>query len=161
MLRYTPKKNKKGRLWALLAALFGAFLMFFSLSLAWRWGLFLQMLSLFLFVLSFEVLYRYELITYTYLADDRDFVILRRVGKKTRTVCGLSMADAVSLVKTPKKKRGLPKGAVRYNFTASMRAKAPYSILFEDGDRLFEIVFEPNEEMCAFLRARIGEKGAG
>lgn len=163
-MQYTPKKNKKGSVVSLLFMLLGGAGLAFSVTAAFRYSLLAQMISLFLFILSFEFFYRYEMTTYLYAVDENDFVVIKSVGKKKTYVCNLAMSTAVAITQTPKKssaRRALEEQhgrvGIRYNLTQVMRPKNPYSILFSFNGKVAEIVFEPDDAMVNALRVRISE----
>lgn len=164
ILKYTPKKNKKGSLVSLLFTLIGGAGLVFSVTTAGRFSLYFQLISLFLFVIGFEFLYRYEMTTFVYMIDDNNFVIIKEVGKKKTCVCNLAMCTAIAILQTPKKKKdkkAMEKAhgrvSIRYNHAQTMHPRHPYSLLFDFNDRVAEIVFEPSEQMIAALQARIAE----
>ena len=163
-MQYTPKKNKKGSVISLLFMLLGGAGLAFSVTAAFRYSLLAQMISLFLFILSFEFFYRYEMTTYLYAVDENDFVVIKSVGKKKTYVCNLAMSTAVAITQTPKRRSARRfleekhgKIGIRYNLTQTMRPQNPYSILFFFNDKVAEIVFESNEAMVNVLKARISE----
>ena len=163
-LQYTPKKNKKGSVISLLFMILGGMGLAFSVTAELRYSLFVQLISLFLFILSFEFFYRYEMTTYSYVFDEKDFIVIKSVGKKQTYVCNLSMSTALAIVPTPKKnkervalEKQYGKIGIRYNLTQVMRPNSPYSILFFFNDKTAEIVFEPNDKMVNALKGRISE----
>ena len=163
-MQYTPKKNKKGSVISLLFMLLGGMGLAFSVTASFRYSLLVQMISLFLFILSFEFFYRYEMTTYLYAFDENDFVVIKSVGKKKTYVCNLAMSTAVEITRTPKKQKAClaleekhGKIGIRYNLTQTMRPENPYSILFFFNGKVAEIVFEPDEAMVNALAARISE----
>lgn len=161
-LQYTPKKNKKGSVISLLFMLLGGMGLTFSVTAELRYSLFVQLISLFLFILSFEFFYRYEMTTYLYVADGKDFIVIKTVGKKKTYVCNLAMSTAVAIMKTPKKRKDrlalekqYGKIGIRYNLAQVMRPENPYSILFFFNDKVAEIVFEPDDAMVNALKQYI------
>lgn len=165
-MKYTPRKNKKGRIVSLVCMLLGGIGLVFSVTSDIRYALLVQTVSLFLFVLSFEFFYRYEMTVFTYIFDERNFVVIKTVGKRKTSVCNLSMSTALCLTETPKKqtRKALEKEygkiTIRYNHAQVMRPKHPYSILFSFNDTVAEIVFEPSDEMVFALKKRIAENEA-
>lgn len=164
ILKYTPKKNKKGSLVALALTLLGGVGLVFSVTAELGSTLYVQLISLFLFVLGFEFLYRYEMTTFVYILDEKDFVIIKEVGKKKTCVCNLSMRTALSIHPTPKKKKDknaiektYGKVGICYNYTQAMCSKQKYSILFSFNDKVAEIIFEPSAPMIPALQKRIAE----
>ncbi len=164
ILKYTPKKNKKGSIVSLICALIGGAGLIYSVSSEIQYALYFQLISLFLFVIGFEFLYRYEMTTFVYILDEKDFVIIKEVGKKKTCVCNLAMSTALSIHPTPKKKKAKKaleetygKIGIRYNHTQAMCAKHSYSILFSFNDKVAEIVFEPSDQMISELQKRIAE----
>lgn len=161
-MKYTPKKNKKGGVVSLVCMLLGGLGLVFSVTSDMRYSLLVQMVSLFLFVISFEFFYRYEMTVFTYILDEKDFVIIKEIGRKKTCVCNLAMSTALAITKTPKKKkerRALEemhgKIGIRYNLAQVMRPKRPYSILFSFNGKVAEVVFEPSDMMVDALKDRI------
>jgi len=166
-LKYTPKKDKKGSIVSLICMLLGGAGLIFSVTSDFRYSLLVQMAALFLFVLSFEFFYRYEMTTYIYILDEKDFVVIKEVGKKRTSVCNLAMSTAIAITRTPKKKkekRALEQAygsiGIRYNLSQVMRPEHPYSVLFSFNGKVAEIVFEPDDMMADALKSRIAENDA-
>ncbi len=166
-LKYTPKKNKKGRIVSLICMLLGGMGLVFSVTADMSYSLLVQMLSLFLFVISFEFFYRYEMTTFTYILDEKNFVVIKEVGKKKTCVCNLAMSTALAVLETPKKsaerksmEAEYGRIGIRYNHAQVMRPKHPYSVLFSFNDKIAEIVFEPSDMMVMMLKSRIAENEA-
>ena len=164
ILKYTPKKNKKGSLVSLVLTLLGGAGLVFSVTAELESALYVQLISLFLFVLGFEFLYRYEMTTFVYILDEKDFVIIKEVGKKKTCVCNLSMRTALSIHPTSKRKKDKKslektygRTEIRYNHTQAMCSKQKYSILFSFNDKVAEIIFEPSEQMVSAIQKRIAE----
>ena len=163
-MKYTPKKNKKGRIVSLFCMLFGGMGLVFSVTADIRYALLVQMVSLFLFVISFEFFYRYEMTTFTYIVDEKNFVIIKTVGKKQTCVCNLALCTALAIQQTPKKAKerkaieeAYGRIGIRYNHAQTMRPKHPYSILFSFNDKIAEIIFEPSDQMADMLMDQIEE----
>jgi hypothetical protein len=108
--------------------------------------------------------FRNELESRFIILDEKDFVIIKEVGKKKTCVCNLSMRTALSIHPTPKKKKDknaiektYGKVGICYNYTQAMCSKQKYSILFSFNDKVAEIIFEPSAPMISALQKRIAE----
>ena len=163
-MKYTPKKDKKGSIVSLICMLLGGAGLVFSVTADFRYSLLVQMVSLFLFILSFEFFYRYEMTTYIYILDEKDFVVIKEVGKKRTSVCNLAMSTAIAITQTPKKKKDrrtleatYGRVGIRYNLSQVMHPERPYSVLFSFNEKVAEIIFEPDAMMVEALRSRIAE----
>ena len=149
---------------SLCLMLFGGAGLIASVTLTMRYAMLFQMAALFLFIFSFEFFYRYEMTTFIYEMDGKDFVIVREVGKNKKIVCNLSMSTALLLLPTPKDRearlmveKDCGKATIRYNHAQTMRPKKPYSVFFDFNGRVAEIIFEPNEAMILAMRECICE----
>ncbi len=162
-MKFTPKKNKKGSRTALALAIFGSAFLILSCNVSLSYGIYLQLASGFLFLLSFEVFYRYELTVFTYYLDEKHLVITKTVGKKSTCVCDVELCDAVACLKKPtrKEKRRLEqeygKLVSRYNRAQTRSPKAAYSVFFLQNGKLSELILEPSEEMVGKLAMKIAE----
>ena len=157
-MKYTPEKNKTAKLIS-LAALLVACALIGTLFLKVRYQVVYEVIALLFYLFSFELLYRYVLITYTYIIDEGNFIVMKQTGKRQIYVCNLAMSTAIELVKTPKTKEEKAAFAerfgrvkIRYNYCQVITPKETYSYLFEFNGETVEIVFQPNEEMRAMIR---------
>ncbi len=164
-MEHIPPKGKKGKRLSVVflviacAGLIGAAV----LDVGYR--LFYQLVAVGVYIFSFELLNRYHLSSFCYAVDDENFIITKRFGKKTQTVCNLSLSTLLAIEKTPKtkeekefcRKHGI-KAPIRYNYCQSLQPKISYRIFFEFNGKIAEITFEPNESMVLFIQNKIRAK---
>lgn len=161
-MKYIPPKKKNVRWVSLVCMLLGGMGLVFSVTANFRYSLLIQMVSLFLFVISFEFFYRYEMTTFAYIVDEKNFVVIKSVGKKQTCVCNLALSTAIAIRKTPKKKKERREAqtlygtvGIRYNHAQTLCPRQPYSIYFSFNDKIAEIVFEPSAQMAEAIADKI------
>ncbi len=149
---------------ALFCLIFGGFGVFFAVNTDFCFSIWCLMPALFLIMLGFEVVYRYELTVFTYILGENDLIILKKAGKKEECVCHLPLHTALVMEKLPKRKmrrkwkKEYGKIAIRYNFSQTACPKNAYSVLFSYENKIAEIMFEPNENMVMAMQYHIREK---
>ena len=164
-MEYIPPKNKKGKRLSVVflviacAGLVGAAL----LDIEYR--VFYQLLALLICAFSFELLNRYYFTTYIYAVDEENFIIRKCMGKRTKTVCSLSLSTMLAIEKKPKDQasrealsKRLGKREIRYDYCQSLFPNDSYLIFFEFNGKTAEIAFEPNEAMIRLLNDRLHTK---
>lgn len=160
-MKYTPEKNKTAK-WISMASFLVALVLISTLFVRVRFQVFYELLALIFYLISFDLLYRYVLVTYTYIMEDGNFIVIKRTGRKEVCVCNLVMNMSIALVKTPKTgaekaefAKRFGKMRVRYNFCQVINPQNAYSYLLVFGEGTAEIVFQPNEEMLAAIEAEL------
>ena len=97
---------------------------------------------------------RFGICSYTYILEDFEFIIIRRFGKKTMTVCRLYYTDITKVIHFDEAKDKI-KGRNRYSYRAKMLSKDFYCLFYtlenEDG----VVLFEPNEAFVNLLKKHI------
>lgn len=164
-MQHTPKKNQKGKKRSAFLMATACIGLVASALLKIEYRLFYQLIALLACVLSFEMLNRYYLTTYTYTVDEESFIITKRTGKRTQTVCNLSLQTLLGIEKQTKTKEarlqrdrtyGTPR--LRYNYCQSMSPAESYLIFFEFNGKTAEIAFEPDQAMVSALLHELHRK---
>ena len=163
-MKFTPEKNKTAKFYSLISMLVGCVLVG-TLFLDVPYKVIYEVIALIFYVLSFELMYRYSFTTFTYIVEDGNFIVSKRMGQRVQTVCNVSMRTAEALVKTPKTKeekeafaKAYGRVKIRYNYCQILLPKDCRSYLFRFNGELAEIVFQPNEAMETAILRMIAEK---
>ena len=161
-MEYIPPKGKKGKRISVVLLVIACAALIGASVLNINYRLFYQLVAVFIYAFSFELLNRYHLTTFRYMVTEEDFIITKRMGKRVQTVCCLSLSTLIGIEKTPKTKeekeafvRRYGKPTIRYNYCQSLSPKLSYCILFDFNGRLTQIVFEGSEKMAQYLNAYI------
>ncbi len=164
-MEYTPPKGKKGKRLSVVLVMIACAGLIGASVLDVPYRLFYQLTAVCIYIFSFELLNRYHLTTYRYLVTEEDFIITKRLGKRTQTVCCLSLSTMIGIEKTPKTKaeraafdRRYGKPPIRYNYCQSLAPETSYRILFDFNGRCAQIVFEGNERMAQYLKEYLRTK---
>lgn len=161
-MEHIPQKNKKGKRLSIVFLVIACVGLVGASVLDIRYRVFYQLTALLVYAFSFEILNRYYFTTYIYAVEGDDFIIRKRTGKRTQTVCNLALSTMLAIEKKPKtaearadfrKRNG--RSGIHYNYCQSFLPKEPYLILFEFNGKTAEIAFEPNEAMVCLLRERL------
>ena len=161
-MEHIPPKGKKGKRLSIVFLVISCVSLIGASVLDIGYRLFYQLIALGIYIFSFELLNRYHLSTYCYAVDENNFIITKRMGKRTQTVCSLSLSTLLAIEKTPKTKKQkeaffavTPKASYRYNYCQSLRPAVSYTVFFEFNGKVASVVFEPNEAMVLCLKNRI------
>lgn len=162
-MKYTPKKEK-GATWICVASVIAIGLLGGTISLDLPYKVLFEVAAFLLCVLTLEMFIRYVLTEYSYSIEGDDFIVMKRVGRRTQYVCNLSLRTAIGLFETRSLQKEKAEESdyghiqIRYDFCQTIRKSGAYSLLFEFNDKIAEIKFQPNEEMRSQLQ-RILENG--
>lgn len=164
-MEHIPPKGKKGKRLSVVFFVISCVTLIGASVLDIGYRLFYQLIAIGIYIFSFELLNRYHLSTYCYAVDEENFVITKRMGKRTQTVCSLALSTLLDIEKTPKTKeekeafRALtPKASYRYNYCQSLRPNVSYTVFFEFNGKVASVSFEPNEAMVLYLKNKIRAK---
>lgn len=164
-MEYIPSKDKKSKRVASVILAISCIGLIGASLLDVQYRLFYQLISLLVAVLSFEILYRYHLTTYIYAVQENDFVIAKRIGARTQTVCNLALSTLIAVQKTPKTKEEkqkfsetFGKALLRYNYCQSISPKISYTAVFAFNDKYARIDFEANATFVSFLENYLSKK---
>ena len=87
------------------------------------------------------------------------------MGRRTQTVCNLSLSTLMDIEKKPKTKEEkeefqirCPRASYRYNYCQSLKPKVSYVIFFEFNGKVASVDFEPDEAMVLHLKSIICAK---
>lgn len=159
-MEHIPQKNKKGKYLSIVFLVIACVGLVGTSVLDIRFRFFYQLTALLIYAFSFEILNRYYFTTYIYTItiDNRDFMITKRTGKRSQTVCNLALSTMLGIERKPKTKQDrllltqrFGKSRIHYNYCQSLSPKSPYIILFDFNGKVAEVVFEPNEAMVCYL----------
>ncbi len=148
---------------ALFCLILGGFCLIFSINTDFFFSVWMFVPAVFLILLAFEVIYRYELTVFTYILGENALIIIKKSGKKEKCVCNLPLNTALAITRLPKRKmrkkleKEHGKIAARYNFAQTASPKHAYSVLFWVDNRVAEVIFEPSEEMVMAICPHIHE----
>ena len=95
------------------------------------------------FSVAILVSVRFGICSYTYILDDFEFIVIQRIGKKTRTVCRLFYTDITDLIHFDKAKNKL-KGRTKYNYRVKIFPHSSYCLFYELGNESGVVLFEPD-----------------
>ena len=165
-MRYTPKKNGTAKIISFTCVLVGCLLLA-TVFLDVKYKVIYEIIALLFYVYSFELLFRYVFTEYTYILDEGNFIVMKRMGRRQMYACNVSMTTALDIVKTPKTKderiafaEKFGRVKVRYNYCQVIRPKDAYSYLFEFNGEAAEIVFQPDDRMLEEIRRTAAANGA-
>ena len=144
----TPKGSpKKAISLSMLFLLLSLVLFVFSTA----WGEILstvfKTISLASFGCALAVISRYLIFSYTYSADDYEFLICRSSKFGAKIVCRLYYSDITDIeraseyLKKAKKQKDRPR---LYNYCASMSTKNAYALTYDIGGEVCVLLFEPD-----------------
>lgn len=166
-MEHIPPKGKKGKRLSIVFLVISCLGLIGASVLDIGYRLFYQLIAVGVYIFSFELLNRYYLSSFRYVVDDKNFIITKRMGKRTQTVCSLSLSTLLAIEKTPKTKEEKeefrlhsPKASIRYNYCQSMQPKISYRIFFEFNDKIASVEFEPDEAMVLYLKGKVCAKKA-
>lgn len=164
-MEHIPPRGKKGKRLSIVFLVISCVGLIGAAVLDVSYRLFYQLIAIGIYIFSFELLNRYHLSSYCYTIDEKDFIITKRMGKRTQTVCCLSLSTLLAIEKTPKTKKQkeaflavAPKASYRYNYCQSLLPDVSYTVFFEFNGKVAAVVFEPNEAMVLHLKNKICSK---
>ena len=100
-----------------------------------------------------ELSVKYFIPVYTYVIDDKSFVITKTLGKKVTTVCNIDTYRVVSVLTEPDYKNSHKQEVSNiYNYSCNPFNKSNYVLVFEYSNSREAVIFEPNEAMVGFIR---------
>ena len=147
-MNYTPKGSPKRAIsLSMLFLMVSVVLFVFSTA----WGEILstvfKTISLVSFGCVFAVISRYLIFSYTYSADDFEFLIYRSSKFSSRVVCRLYYSDITDIekaseyLKKAKKQKDRPR---LYNYCVSTTTKNAYALTYDIGGEVCVLLFEPD-----------------
>lgn len=164
-MQHIPPKNKKGKKLSVCFLIFSCIGLVGASVLDVEYRVFYQLIAVMAYVFSFELLNRYYFSTYSYHIEEKDFIIRSTTGKRTKTLCNLSLSTLLAIEKKPKTKaqredmtKRYGKSMIHYNYCQSFMPTTPYVILFEFNGKVAKIAFEPNEAMVCYLNELLRTK---
>ncbi len=157
-MEHIPQKNKNGKRLSLVFLIAACVGLVGASVLDVQYRVFYQLIALSVAAISFEIVNRYYFSTYIYTVNEKDFIITKRTGKKSQTVCNLSLSTMLAIEKKPQNKKAraeftkrFGKINIHYNYCQSLFPAQSYVILFEFNGKTAAIAFEPNEAMVCRL----------
>ena len=164
-MEYTPPKEKKGKRLSVVFLVIACVGLIGASVLDIRYRVFYQLIAFLVYLFSFELLNRYYLTSFYYTVNEKDFIITKRMGKRTQTVCNLALSTLLGIEKTPKTKEEkemfssrFGKALLRYNYCQALQPKSSYTIVFEFNGKNAAIAFEPNEAMVLCIQNKLRSK---
>lgn len=153
---FTPKKRTLLNVTISLSALliFAVFVVISKLfnlpDVVWQGAFFV------LAIIMCELLTKYFLPIYTYLVDEKSFIIRKTLGKKDVTVCNVDLPRVVALYTKEEYKKQEEYHPVNvYNYNGNIVPASCYVLIFEYSDCTEAVIFESNTEMAELIRASI------
>lgn len=159
-MTYIPTKDKKAQYFSLLLIISGFAVMLVASFLPYR-AVF-QALSLVIVAGGIFLLVRYVLSDFRYIIDDRedgsaDFIVFKKQGRNDIKVCHISLFNVEDIYKfADKKVKSDNRYAYNQNFTDER-----YVLLTREGEKLIEIIIEPNEKFLEEIKNRVGCGASG
>ena len=140
-----PKKDKKASLTALLAAIFSvlcfAFSSFMTAPVAY------QLTGLVLAVAALQVYMKFVQSGYVYEVTENDLRVHKITGKKSTTVCSMSLEESLtgvlSAAYAAKNAAKLPKNTISLNFCPNLFCE-DFAVYFNFNGRVAKLKFEPD-----------------
>lgn len=144
-MKYTPYSDTKSiKFIVLLLTLCSLILIGCSLAIGGISSEVMKTVAVIPFSAAVIVSIRFGICSYTYILDDFEFIVLQRVGKKTRTVCRLYYTDIAEVMRFSEAKDKI-KGRIRYNYRVKILPQRSYCLFYELGNENGVILFEPND----------------
>jgi len=154
-MKYYPPKNSLASRLAFVNILAG--FIFFAAGSVTHYKWIGQAIGVIAIVAGIQFLVRFVLCEYRYIleyADDGgcDLIVCKRTGKNDIKVCHISMGCVTEITGREKKK---VKTSKIFNYCQNFGAKG-ISVIYEDGDRLCEIILEADTAFADALRSSMG-----
>ena len=156
-MEYTPPKEKKGKRLSAVFLVIACVGLIGASVLDIRYRVFYQLIAFIVYLFSFELL-----TSFCYTVNEKDFIITKRMGKRTQTVCNLALSTLLGIEKTPKTKEEkerfcsrFGKALLRYNYCQALNPKNSYTVVFEFNGKNAAIMFEPNEAMVLCIQNKM------
>lgn len=144
-MKHTPYSDTKSiKFIVLLLAMCSLILVGCSLVIGGISSEVMKFVAVIPFLAAALVATRFGICSYTYILDDFEFIVLQRIGKKTRTVCRLYYTDVTEIIRYEDAKDKI-KGRIRYNYRVKILPQRSYCLFYELGNENGVILFEPND----------------
>lgn len=141
-----PKKDKKASLTALLAAIFSV--LCFAFSSFMNAPVVYQLTGLVLAVVALQVYMKFVQSSYVYEVTENDLRIHKTTGKKSMTVCSMSLEESLtgvlSAAYAAKNAAKLPKNTISLNFCQNLFCEDFAVYYFNFNGRVAKLKFEPD-----------------
>ncbi len=152
---YAPKPDKKAKNLSLLFIITGFVLMLFASYIPYR-AIF-QAFAILIVSAGLFILVRYVLSEFRYIIDDRDdgnsdFIVYKKQGKNDVKVCHISLYNVEDIYRYGDKK---VKSDNRYAYNQNMTDEK-YVLLTKEGEKLIEIIIEPDKFFLQEIKKRAG-----
>jgi len=158
-MKYIPKKTALARRLAFVNLLCG--IIFFAVGSATEMQWIGQCIGLIAIVAGVQFLIRFVMTDYTYIIEDSEdgdvcLIVYKKTGGKEIKLCHISLYYVTNVCERVKKNEKADKV---YNYCQNFGARA-VSVMYEDSDKLCEIIIEADKAFTDAINERIG-KGSG
>ena len=151
-MKYTPYSDTRIiKIIVLLLTLCSLILIGCSLAIGGISSEVMKTIAVIPFSAAVMVSIRFGICSYTYILDDFEFIVLQRIGKKTRTVCRLYYTDVTEVMRFSEAKDKI-KGRNKYNYRVKILPYSSYCLFYELGNEDGVVLFEPNENFVKVLK---------
>lgn len=152
-----PKTNRKAAVLSLVSAVFSVFCFFFSSFMAAP--ILYQITGLALAVIALQVYMKFVQCDYVYEVTDNDLKIHKVTGKKSLTVCSMSLEESMTGVLgaeyVQKNVASLPKNTISLNFCKNIFCEDYAFYFFNFNGKIARLKFEPDEAFAARVNQAI------
>ena len=156
MIKYQPEKDKRSSYLSLILLIGG--LLIFMLSGSFKLAPFItQLVAIVMIVLSVQIMQRYVLSEYIYIIDDKDngeslFSVIRTQGKKSTTVCCVSLNECIYAGPADKFDEKLNNS---FDYRQNVFEEKKLAIVYRDGDDNIMIKLELDDYTHECIVSRI------
>ena len=128
-------------------------MLIFSINLSGFSASIIRAVAFVFFMLSMLIISQFLSFTYTYIADDFEFIITKNTKNISKTVCRLKYTDIIAIEKTKdfRKNKQHEYDAI-YNYCPSLFSNDSYTVLYSIGHRNEIVLIEPDNIFLNILK---------
>lgn len=157
---YVPEKDGKAKKLAFGFMLIGISLFCVGSTMSLKW--IPQVVGLVMIVTGLQFLTRFVMSDFRYIIEDSDdggadLLVFKKQGRSDVKVCHVSLFYVTDVYRHSEKKQKCDKV---YSYVQNSGVDG-WSVIYEDGDRLCEVIIEADEVFVDAIRQRIGKDGDG
>jgi len=157
--KYIPKKEIRSAAVFSGICFFAAAALLISSVFISHYKIIYELSAIIFATIGVQITARFILSGYVYILENTNFIIVKIAGKKSDTMCNISLDDSVSISGKHQKfsdiKSKFGKIAVRKNFCQNMFAADSYICVFEYGRDRGAVVFEADENFIKEMQMRL------